>query len=82
MVERPHGKKTTKYKRPQLSIMKKTSTEKRPQGKKNISLIIQRCSIVKQTIWQSNRASHTKLYFNEFVANVLRDNIGTVIFDL
>ena len=47
-----------------------------------ISLIIQRCSMVKQTIWQSNRASHTKFYFNEFVANVLRDNIGTVIFDL
>ena len=30
-----------------------------------ISLIIQRCSMVKQTIWQTNRASHTKLYFNE-----------------
>ena len=29
-----------------------------------------------------NHASHTKLYFNEFVANVLRDNIGRVIFDL
>ena len=38
--------------------------------------------MVKQTIWQSNHASHTKLYFNEFVANVLRDNIGIVIFDL
>ena len=38
--------------------------------------------MVKQTIWQSNRASHTKLYFNEFVANVLRDNIGIVVFDL
>ena len=24
---------------------------------------------------ESNRASHTKLYFNEFVSNVLRDNI-------
>ena len=38
--------------------------------------------MVKQTIWQSNRASHTKLYFNEFVANVLRDDIGIVILDL
>ena len=35
--------------------------------------------MVKQTIWQSNRASHTKLYFNEFVANVLRDNMGMII---
>ena len=26
--------------------------------------------------------SHTKVYFNEFIANVLRDNIGIVIFDL
>ena len=47
-----------------------------------ISLIFDKCSILKQTIWQSNHASHTKLYFNEFVANVLRDNIGGVIFDL
>ena len=47
-----------------------------------ISLIIQRCSMVKQTIWQSNRASHTKLYFNEFVANALRGNIGIVNFGL
>ena len=35
-----------------------------------ILLIIQRCSILKQTIWHSNHTSHTKLYFNEFVANV------------
>ena len=47
-----------------------------------ILLIIQRCSILKQTIWHSNHTSHTKLYFNEFVANVLRDNIGILIFDL
>ena len=32
--------------------------------------------MVKQTIWQSNRASHTKIDFNEFVANALCDNIG------
>ena len=31
---------------------------------------------------QSNVGCETKEYFNEFVANVLRDNIGTVIFDL
>ena len=31
---------------------------------------------------QSNHTSHTKVYFNEFVVNVLRDNIGIVIFDL
>ena len=34
--------------------------------------------MLEQTIWQSNHASQTKLYFNEFVANVLRDNIGIV----
>ena len=26
--------------------------------------------------------SHTKVYFNEFVANALRDNMGMIIFDL
>ena len=25
---------------------------------------------------------HTKVYFNEFVANALRDNMGMIIFDL
>ena len=29
-----------------------------------------------------NHTSHTKVYFNEFVTNVLRDNIGLAIFDL
>ena len=29
-----------------------------------------------------NPTSHTKVYFNEFVANALRDNMGIVIFDL
>ena len=29
-----------------------------------------------------NHTSHTKVYFNEFVAIALRDNIGTVNFDL
>ena len=47
-----------------------------------ILLIIEGCSMLKQTIWTSNHTSHTKLYFNEFVANVLRDNIGIVVFDL
>ena len=44
--------------------------------------IIFECSILKQTIWPWNHTSYTKVYFNEFVANVLGDNIGTVIFDL
>ena len=48
----------------------------------SILLIIEGCSMVKQTIWPSNHKSHTKVYFNEFVANVLRDNIGIVNFDL
>jgi hypothetical protein len=30
-----------------------------------------------QTIWPSNHTSLTKVYFNEFVANVLHDNIWT-----
>ena len=33
-----------------------------------------------QTIWLWNHISHTKVYFNEFVANALRDNV--IIFDL
>ena len=48
----------------------------------DILLIIEGCSILKQTIWPWNHTSHTKVYFNEFVANALRDNIGIVIFDL
>ena len=28
-------------------------------------------------IWPSNHTSHTKVYFNEFVANSLRDNVGS-----
>ena len=38
--------------------------------------------MLKQTIWPSNHTSYTEVYFNEFVANVLRDDIGIVIFDL
>ena len=48
----------------------------------SILLIIQRCSMLKQTIWHSNHTSHKKKWFYEFVANVLRDNIGILIFDL
>ena len=33
--------------------------------------------ILLETIWPSNHTSHTKVYFNEFVANALRDNIGS-----
>ena len=35
-----------------------------------------------KTIWLWNHTSDTKVYFNEFVANVLRDNMGMIIFDL
>ena len=38
--------------------------------------------MVQQTIWPRNHTSHTKVYFNEFVANVLRDDIGIVMYDL
>ena len=37
---------------------------------------------LEQTIWLWNHTSHTKFYFNEFVANALCDNIGMMIFDL
>ena len=47
-----------------------------------ILLIIEGCSMLLWTIWPRNHTSHTKVYFNEFVANVLRDDIGIVIFDL
>ena len=43
----------------------------------SISSIFDKCSILLQTIWPSNHLSHTKVYFNEFVANALRDNIGS-----
>ena len=35
--------------------------------------------MVQQTIWPRNHTSHTKVYFNEFVANVLRDDMGLKI---
>ena len=38
--------------------------------------------ILQQTIWPRSQTSHKKKYFYEFVANVLRDNIGILIFDL
>ena len=47
-----------------------------------ILLIIKGCSMVQQTIWPRNHTSHTKVYFNEFVANVFCDDTGIVIFDL
>ena len=40
------------------------------------------CTYYIYTIWLWNHTSHTKLYFNEFVANALRDNMGIDIFDL
>ena len=47
-----------------------------------ISLLIQGCSMVQYSIWPTNHTSHKNVYFNEFVANVLRDVIGIFIFDL
>ena len=44
--------------------------------------IFDKFSILEQMIWPSIHTSHTKVYINEFVANVLRDNIYIVIFDL
>ena len=38
--------------------------------------------MLEQTIWLWNHTSHTKVYFNEFFAKVLLDNMGMIIFDL
>ena len=38
--------------------------------------------MLQQMIWLWNDTSHKKVYFNEFVANVLCDNMGMIIFDL
>ena len=38
--------------------------------------------MVEQTQSQKNHIHYRKFYFNEFVANVLRDNMGIIIFDL
>ena len=38
--------------------------------------------MVYYSIWPRNHTFHKIFYFNEFVANVLRDVIGTFIFDL
>ena len=46
-----------------------------------ISLIIQGCSMVQQSIWPRNQTSNKKFYFNEFVAYVLQYVIGIVIVD-
>ena len=40
-----------------------------------ISSIFDKCSMLEQTQSRPNHTSKTKVYFNEFVANVLRDNI-------
>ena len=37
---------------------------------------IDKCSMLEQTQSQPNHTSKTKVYLNEFVANVLRDKIG------
>ena len=37
--------------------------------------------MLEQMIWMWKHTSHTKVYFNEFVANVLHDNMGMIIFD-
>ena len=41
-----------------------------------ISSIFDKCSLLES--W-SNHTFHTKVYFNEFVANALRDNMGMII---
>ena len=53
-------------------IFSKTNLINKRHGSQILELIASR----------PNHTSHTNVYFNESVANVLRDNIGIVIFDL
>ena len=43
-----------------------------------ISSILDKCSMLERTQSQPNHTSKTKVYFNEFVANIQSDNIGSV----
>ena len=52
------------------------------------SLFLDRLNLIKKRhgsqmlikkIWLLNHTSHTKVYFNEFVANILHDNMGMII---
>ena len=43
---------------------------------KLISSIFDKCSILEQMIWLWNHASHTKVHFNECVANVGHNHLG------
>ena len=47
-----------------------------------ISSKFDKCSILEHLLWPSNHTSHTKVHFNECVANALRDNMAMIIFDL
>ena len=56
----------------------------KPDGGILVNLINKRhgSRILKQMIWPPTHRSHTKVYFNEVVANALRDNIDIVNFGL
>jgi hypothetical protein len=43
----------------------------------NISSIFDKCSMLEQTQSWPNQTSKAKVYFNEFITNVLRENIGS-----
>ena len=45
-------------------------------SKNPISSIFDKRSMLEQTQSRAKHTSKTKVYFNEFVANVLRDKIG------
>ena len=75
-----HFFEVTFYKIHILSALSDFQTLRRPCI--IILLIIQGCSILKQTIWPRNHTSHRKIYFYEFVANVLCDDIGILIFEI
>ena len=55
------------------NTQKETDTE----TEKSISSIFDKFSMLQQTQSQPNHTSNTKVYFNEVVANALRDNIGS-----
>ena len=51
-------------------------------NKTKIKVTFDKCSMLQQTKSRQNHTSNTKVYVNEFVANVLHDNMGMIIFDL
>ena len=53
------------------------SDQLRFQYEFSISSVFDKCSMLQQTQSRPNHTSYRNFHFNEFVANALRDNIGS-----